>query len=125
MLISSESGAGKTESTKFVLIYVTQDLKSDQGLEDQLMQINPIPESFGNAKTTRNDISSRFGKWIQILMNPGRTTPEGPRSDYLLELMRIGTQATGERGRRWRPILTCSSGSPRTSSSCRSPRPLW
>ena len=79
VLISSESGAGKTESTKFVLIYVTQDLMSDQGLEDQLMQINPIPESFGNAKTTRNDNSSRFGKWIQILMNPGRMTLEGAR----------------------------------------------
>ena len=79
MLISSESGAGKTESTKFVLIYVTQDLKSDQGLEDQLMQINPIPESFGNAKTTRNGNSSHFGKWIQILMNPGRMTLEGAR----------------------------------------------
>ena len=99
VLISGESGAGKTESTKLVLLYITQTLKSNSGLEDQLLQLNPILESFGNAKTVRNDNSSRLGKWIQITMNPtGMTLDQASVTEYLLELTRLCGQAEGERG---------------------------
>jgi myosin heavy subunit len=73
ILITGESGAGKTENTKKVIQYFAyiaptpQDKnKPQQNLEDQVIQANPVLEAFGNAKTTRNDNSSRFGKFIRI-----------------------------------------------------------
>lgn len=78
MLITGESGAGKTENTKKVIAYFAQvgastkkDQKETKGsLEDQIVQTNPVLEAFGNAKTTRNDNSSRFGKFIRIHFGP-------------------------------------------------------
>jgi myosin heavy subunit len=78
MLITGESGAGKTENTKKVIAYFAQvgasskkDPNNTKGsLEDQIVQTNPVLEAFGNAKTTRNDNSSRFGKFIRIHFGP-------------------------------------------------------
>merc|ERR1712020_727928 len=73
MLITGESGAGKTENTKKVIAYLAQVAASGKkaakkkvSLEDQIVATNPILESYGNAKTARNDNSSRFGKFIRI-----------------------------------------------------------
>lgn len=79
MLITGESGAGKTENTKKVIAYfatVGASTKKDESqknkgsLEDQVVQTNPVLEAFGNAKTVRNDNSSRFGKFIRIHFGP-------------------------------------------------------
>merc|ERR1711936_146453 len=75
MLITGESGAGKTENTKKVIAYLAQVAASGKkkekkvSLEDQIVATNPILESYGNAKTSRNDNSSRFGKFIRIHFN--------------------------------------------------------
>lgn len=98
VLISGESGAGKTENTKFVLLYLSEILRSEAGLEDKLLEINPILEAFGNAKTVRNDNSSRFGKWIEVNINPAMKSLAGATvTDYLLEVTRVCSQGTGER----------------------------
>nr|XP_027224362.1 myosin heavy chain, muscle-like [Penaeus vannamei] len=77
MLITGESGAGKTENTKKVLSYFAnvgattkKDDENKPNLEDQIVQTNPPLEAYGNAKTTRNDNSSRFGKFIRIHFAP-------------------------------------------------------
>ena len=79
MLITGESGAGKTENTKKVIAYFacvgattkkTDAEKKGGNLEEQVVQTNPVLEAFGNAKTTRNDNSSRFGKFIRIHFGP-------------------------------------------------------
>ncbi|XP_042212114.1 myosin heavy chain, muscle-like isoform X2 [Homarus americanus] len=105
MLITGESGAGKTENTKKVLSYfanvgATTKKKSDekkQNLEDQIIQTNPILEAFGNAKTTRNDNSSRFGKFIRIHFMPSGKLSGGDIEVYLLEKARVISQQPAER----------------------------
>jgi myosin-5 len=122
ILVSGESGAGKTETTKFIMRYLadvtagasndtnsttvppsTAKLACNQkgGIEQQVLQSNPILESFGNAKTLRNNNSSRFGKFIEInfasssvmsLYISGATI-----RTYLLEKVRLVFQCTGER----------------------------
>ena len=73
MLITGESGAGKTVNTKKVIQYFSlvaagEKCGNGQSLEDQIVAANPAMEAFGNAKTTRNDNSSRFGKFISIFI---------------------------------------------------------
>ena len=75
ILITGESGAGKTENTKKVIAYFAtvagagKRKEGEPGLEDKIVQTNPVLEAWGNAKTVRNDNSSRFGKFIRIHFN--------------------------------------------------------
>lgn len=109
VLISGESGAGKTESTKIVMVYLTtlgsgdssmsiaEEKKEESSVMDRVMQSNPILEAFGNAKTLRNDNSSRFGKYIELGFNKRGILMGARVQTYLLEKVRLGFHASGER----------------------------
>ena len=103
ILVTGESGAGKTENTKKVIGYFAEIAASDKktgqvSLEDQIVQTNPVLEAFGNAKTVRNDNSSRFGKFIRIHFNQFGKVSGADMEVYLLEKSRITYQQTMERG---------------------------
>merc|ERR1719443_499086 len=104
MLITGESGAGKTENTKKVISYLAAvaapkkaSATKKVSLEDQIVATNPILESYGNAKTSRNDNSSRFGKFIRIHFTSSGKLCGCDIESYLLEKSRITQQQEVER----------------------------
>ncbi|XP_004619918.2 myosin-14 isoform X2 [Sorex araneus] len=105
ILCTGESGAGKTENTKKVIQYLAHVASSPKGrkdpgipgeLERQLLQANPILEAFGNAKTVKNDNSSRFGKFIRINFDVAGYIVGANIETYLLEKSRAIRQAKDE-----------------------------
>jgi len=111
VLISGESGAGKTETTKFVMKFLAMAGAADgevTHVEQQVLESNPLLEAFGNARTLRNDNSSRFGKFIELQFQTEGTVSkevQGKHSrlcgarikTYLLEKVRVCDQQEGER----------------------------
>nr|XP_055072168.1 unconventional myosin-Ib isoform X4 [Misgurnus anguillicaudatus] len=100
ILITGESGSGKTEASKFVMSYVAAVCGKGQEVnkvKEQLLQSNPVLEAFGNAKTVRNDNSSRFGKYMDIEFDFKGDPLGGVISNYLLEKSRVVKQPRGER----------------------------
>ncbi|KAM9384865.1 unconventional myosin-Ic-like [Pholidichthys leucotaenia] len=100
ILISGESGAGKTEASKKILLYYAVTCPTNDhmtALGERLLQSNPVLEAFGNAKTLRNDNSSRFGKYMDVQFD-FRGAPVGTHIlNYLLEKSRVVHQNHGER----------------------------
>ncbi|RLN76395.1 hypothetical protein BBJ28_00006365, partial [Nothophytophthora sp. Chile5] len=98
ILVSGESGAGKTETTKIVMSHLaTLAANSNSKVIQQIIQANPLLESFGNAKTVRNDNSSRFGKFTELQFTLEGQLIGARSRTYLLEKSRVTTQADGER----------------------------
>eukprot|EP00062_Callorhinchus_milii_P012217 gi/632959014/ref/XP_007895376.1/ PREDICTED: myosin-IIIb-like isoform X2 [Callorhinchus milii] len=96
IVISGESGAGKTESTKLLLRQIMELCRGNSQLERQVLQVNPLLEAFGNAQTVMNDNSSRFGKYIQLRFY--NNTVKGAKiNEYLLEKSRVVHRDEGER----------------------------
>ena len=118
LIISGESGAGKTENTKYCMKFITalshhsQHNSPNKPIEDIIMESNPILECFGNSKTVRNNNSSRFGKFIKLFTSEGSIT--GARiQNYLLEKSRVTSVGKKERSfhvfycliqRKWRSL---------------------
>ncbi|KAL6076835.1 Myosin-VIIa, variant 2 [Balamuthia mandrillaris] len=98
VIISGESGAGKTEATKLILQFLAQRTNKHSEVEEKILEANPVLEAFGNAATVRNNNSSRFGKYIEIHFDRSGSSICGARIiNYLLEKSRLVYQAEGER----------------------------
>ncbi|XP_059173032.1 unconventional myosin-Va-like [Physella acuta] len=99
IIVSGESGAGKTVSAKFAMRYFATvgGSQAETQVERKVLASNPIMEAIGNAKTTRNDNSSRFGKYIEISFNKNHSIVGAHMRTYLLEKSRVVFQASEER----------------------------
>ncbi|XP_076088130.1 myosin-IIIb-like isoform X1 [Mytilus galloprovincialis] len=97
IVISGESGAGKTESANLLVQQLTQLGKApNRTLEDRILQVNPLMEAFGNAQTVINNNSSRFGKYLEMFFTSTGTVIGAKITEYLLEKSRVISQAKGE-----------------------------
>ncbi|KAK2909606.1 myosin IEb isoform X1 [Channa argus] len=100
VIISGESGAGKTVAAKYIMSYVSKVSGGGdkvQHVKDIILQSNPLLEAFGNAKTVRNNNSSRFGKYFEIQFSRGGAPDGGKISNFLLEKSRVVSQNPEER----------------------------
>ncbi|KAI1436841.1 P-loop containing nucleoside triphosphate hydrolase protein [Xylaria sp. CBS 124048] len=101
VIISGESGAGKTEAAKRIMQYIANVSGGESGeikqIKDMVLATNPLLESFGNAKTLRNNNSSRFGKYLQIHFNAEGEPVGADITNYLLEKTRVVGQIANER----------------------------
>ncbi|KDO32183.1 hypothetical protein SPRG_03400 [Saprolegnia parasitica CBS 223.65] len=106
VLVSGESGAGKTETTKIIMNYLasvssatTNDthIPERENVRNRVLESNPILEAFGNARTNRNNNSSRFGKFIRLGFDRSGSLLGASISTYLLERVRLVSQSIGER----------------------------
>jgi len=98
ILVSGESGAGKTQTTKIIMNYISEISSKDQNnISEKILASNPILEAFGNSKTLRNDNSSRFGKFIKILFNKNNKIMGAEIKTYLLEKIRVTNLSNDER----------------------------
>ena len=104
IVITGESGAGKTEAMKLMLRYLTVVAPNVDGtstgagaIEERLLDSSPITEAFGNAKTVRNDNSSRFGKFMELVLDAKSCISGGNLRNYMLEKSRISAISSEER----------------------------
>ncbi|KAL5481739.1 hypothetical protein EMCRGX_G021967 [Ephydatia muelleri] len=101
VIISGESGAGKTVNAKYIMQYIAKvsggGSTAVQRVKDVILESNPLLEAFGNAKTVRNNNSSRFGKYFEIQFSRGGQPDGGKISNFLLEKSRVVSQGEGER----------------------------
>jgi len=110
ILVSGESGAGKTVTTKLIMEYISKlskkkgpttsgekKVEQNSQIEDKVRKANPVLESFGNARTIRNDNSSRFGKFIELQFKKTGSLIGACIETYLLEKVRLVHQSPGER----------------------------
>uniref|UniRef100_A0A8C8SM34 Myosin VC n=1 Tax=Pelusios castaneus TaxID=367368 RepID=A0A8C8SM34_9SAUR len=99
VIVSGESGAGKTVSARYAMRYFATVSKSNSNahVEDKVLASNPITEAVGNAKTTRNDNSSRFGKYTEISFDQRHQITGANMRTYLLEKSRVVFQSENER----------------------------
>ncbi|XP_047141172.1 unconventional myosin-Ie isoform X1 [Hydra vulgaris] len=100
VIISGESGAGKTVNAKYIMNYIAKVSgggESVQKVKEVILESNPLLEAFGNAKTVRNNNSSRFGKYVEIQFSRGGQPEGGKISNFLLEKSRVVCQNRDER----------------------------
>eukprot|EP00475_Leptophrys_vorax_P030591 TRINITY_DN4597_c0_g2_i1.p1 TRINITY_DN4597_c0_g2~~TRINITY_DN4597_c0_g2_i1.p1 ORF type:complete len:1030 (+),score=334.18 TRINITY_DN4597_c0_g2_i1:248-3091(+) len=102
IIISGESGAGKTEASKLIMQYIAAVSNRDvsnriEKVKEQILKSNPVLEAFGNAKTLRNDNSSRFGKYMELIFDFGGNPIGANVQNFLLEKSRVVNPAQGER----------------------------
>uniref|UniRef100_A0A673U853 non-specific serine/threonine protein kinase n=1 Tax=Suricata suricatta TaxID=37032 RepID=A0A673U853_SURSU len=98
IVISGESGSGKTESAHLIVQHLTFLGKADnQTLREKILQVNSLVEAFGNARTAINDNSSRFGKYLEMMFTPTGAVMGARISEYLLEKSRVVKQAVKEK----------------------------
>ncbi|KAL8453554.1 hypothetical protein Emag_001773 [Eimeria magna] len=97
IIVSGESGAGKTEATKQIMRYFASAGHDNNRIQEAIMAGNPLLEAFGNAKTIRNNNSSRFGRFMQLSVSSSRGITNGAISNFLLEKVRLVSQEPNER----------------------------